>query len=73
MSNYFVQNARVNAHSYPLEDDEDHLLIYNYVPEKIQNDFFEQVYFFHRAEFKQKLSLTAHKVMQKLREAKIDM
>lgn len=73
LSNYFVQNARVNAHSYPLEDDEDHLLIYNYVPEKIHNDFYEQVYFFHRAEFKQKLSLTAHKVMQKLREAKNDM
>lgn len=56
MANFFVQDSRWNLHTYRVSDDQDELLIYNFNPVKLSNDFFEQLYFLERGTVSKRLA-----------------
>ena len=45
LANFFVQEARKSAHSFPSTEEENSMLIYNYSP-TYTHDSFEQIYYF---------------------------
>jgi hypothetical protein len=58
LANFFVQDSRRSYHSYRVPDEHDELLIYNFSPHKLKNDYFEQIYFLHTGDFSKRLMRT---------------
>ena len=45
MSNYFVEQTKLNTHTFKDSDEESSRLIYNYTPLQTEEDFIQTYYF----------------------------